>query len=168
MGPEYIALILAAIAAGTTAYAAYESGQSQKRASNYNRMMAENNAIAARQQAAAKQKQQDRETKMRLGAIRANQGAFGGAMEGSALDVLGDTAAQLELQRQNIEYAGELQARGFDATAVLDSIRGENAARAGYYQAGASLLGGASSVYGGYSKLNRGGGEGSLPPPNQG
>lgn len=154
-GVDTIVYLLIA-AAAVSAYGSYEQGQTQKRASNYNRQLAEQNAVAARQQAAARQKQHDRETTLRLGAIRANQGAFGGAMEGSALDVLGDTAAQLELQRQNIEYAGELQARGYDSTAVLDQVRGESAARAGTIGAGASLLGGAAQAYGTNTKLSRG------------
>jgi hypothetical protein len=154
---EWILAIAAVIGAATAGAAAYSSGRAQAHASNYAAQLAEQNAITARQQADARQKQQDRDTKLRLGAIRANQGAFGGANEGSALDVLGDTASQLELARQNIAYAGELQARGYDSTAILDEARATNASRGGAYQAGASLLGGSYAGYAAGGKLKQGG-----------
>jgi hypothetical protein len=145
--------VLLVVSAAVAAYGAYQQGQSAKKAAAFNAQVANQNAVAARQQSAAEMAQHDRETYMRLGSIRAAQGASGGTMEGSALDVLGDTASQAELEKQNIKYRGEMQARGFGNTATLERFQGKAAARAGTLKAGSELIGGAASAYG--SSLNR-------------
>lgn len=138
--------IIAVAAAAVSAYGAYQQGQAAKTQAKFNAKIADENAQSARAQSAMQQQQQDRENYKRLGAIRANQGASGGTMEGSALDVLGETAAQGELEKQNIGYRGEMQARGFTNTASLDLFGGKQAEKAGNIQAGSELLKGASSV----------------------
>ena len=111
-----------------------------------------------RQQALDAERQQKRETYLRLGAIRAAQGHAGGAAgEGSVLDVLGDVAAQSELERQQVLYEGELKARGFSNTATLDRYSGAAAQTGSYFKAGSELLGGAGSSYSAYQRsLRRG------------
>jgi hypothetical protein len=77
------------------------------------------------------------------------------ANEGSVLDVLGDTAAQGELEKQNILYQGEQRARGFNNTAALDTFSGKQAQRSSYMKAGSELLsGGANAAYA-YNRLKR-------------
>lgn len=129
-----------------SAIGAIQQGQAAKSAAEYNATIAMQNAEIARSNARAKAQQQERETYLRLGSIRANQGASGGtANEGSVLDVIGDVAAQSELEKQQIIYQGELQARGFQNEATLETFAGDTKQTAGYWKAGSELLSGASN-----------------------
>jgi hypothetical protein len=150
-----IPYIMAASAA-VSAIGAIQQGKAQKAAADYNATINIQNAQIARADAAAMAQQQDRENYLRLGAIRAAQGKSGGvANEGSVLDVLGDTAAQGELEKQNILYQGEQRARGFTNTAALDTFSGKQAQRSSYMKAGSELLsGGANAAYA-YNRLKR-------------
>lgn len=142
---------------------AARQGEQAKAAADYNATISAQNAAVARQSAADKARQADRETYLRLGSIRANQGAAGGAAgEGSVLDVLGDVAAQSELERQHIIYSGEMQARGFTNDASLETFSGNTKLEAGrtaqsssYWRAGAELLGGATSPSTSSTQLTR-------------
>jgi len=156
--------ITALLVAGTamSAIGAIQQGRAQKAAADYNATINMQNAEIARRNAALEEKQAEREDYLRLGAIRAAQGKAGGmAGEGSVLDVLGDVAAQGELERQNIIYRGELNARGFTNTAQLDRFSGKQAQRAGYMKAGSELLTGGAQAYSAYTKLGRTGGSNS-------
>jgi hypothetical protein len=152
-----IPYIMAASAA-VAAVGAIQQGKAAKAAADYNANISIQNAQIARADAAAMAKQQDRENYMRLGAIRAAQGKSGGEIgEGSVLDVLGDVAAQGEMEKQNIIYQGEQRARGFTNTATLDTFSGRQAQKSGYLKAGSELLGGAANAGSAYYRLNRAG-----------
>lgn len=139
-----------------SAVGALQQGQAAKSAAEYNAAVSTQNAAIARQSAADKARQADRETYLRLGSIRANQGASGGAAgEGSVLDVLGDVAAQSELERQHIIYSGELQARGFTNDATLETFSGETKQTSSYWKAGSELLSGASNYMTTSDRLKR-------------
>src|SRR5574341_196071 len=86
--------IMMAVGTALAAYGAYQQGAAARKASNFNAAVARQNAIVATGQAKAKAAQIERENILRLGLIRANQGASGGTMEGSVLDVIGDVASQ--------------------------------------------------------------------------
>lgn len=138
------------------AIGAIQQGNAAKAAANYNATISMQNAEIARNDAAMQAQQIDRENYMRLGAIRTAQGKSGGAAgEGSVLDVLGDVAAQGELEKQYALYQGEQRARGYTNTATLDVFSGRNAQTAGYLRAGTELLGGGAKAYTSYTKLNR-------------
>jgi hypothetical protein len=137
---------------------AIQQGRAAKAAADFNASISMQNAEIARSDAAAQATQIERENALRLGAIRAAQGKSGGAADsGSVLDVLGDQAAQGELERQYAVYQGEQRARGFVNTANLDATSGRAAQTAGYMKAGAELLGGGAKAYESYNRLNRAG-----------
>lgn len=139
---------LVVAAAGVAAYSAIQQGQAAKAAGNYNATIQTQNAALARQQAQQLAAQSDRETYLRLGTIRANAAKNGGASDaGSVLDVLGDAAAQGEMQRQSILRAGEMKARDSSNTASLDSFQAKFAGEAGYTTAAGSLLSGGAGYY---------------------
>lgn len=143
-------------AAVVSGVSAYRQGQAAESAANYNAQVQTQNAELARRDARLRATQVERENYLRLGAIRAAHGASGGvAGEGSVLDVLGDAAAQGELERQETLFQGEAQARGYTNTGQLDIVQGRNAARTGSYRAGAELLGGAASAYSLSNRLKR-------------
>jgi hypothetical protein len=146
--PAVIPIILIASAA-IAAYSAVQQGKAAKAAADYNSQIQTQNAEIVREDAKVEADQSRRETLMRLGSIRAAQGASGGAGgEGSVLDVLGMVASEGKRQEQNIIYRGEQAARGYSNTAQLDTFSGSQAQKAGYLKAGSELMGGASSAYG--------------------
>lgn len=152
--------IIMVVGAAVAAYGAYQQGQAQKKAANFNAKVAEQNATISRKDAAMQQQQHDRETYLRMGALKANAAASGGsAGQGSALDVLGDVAGQSALERQMIGYRGEMAARGYGNTASLEKFSGKEAAKAGTISAGATLLQGIGSAAG---AMPAGGAGGSL------
>lgn len=139
-----------------SAVGALRQGQASASAAEYNAQINQQNAQIARDNAAMQARQQDRENYLRLGAIRAAQGKSGGAAgEGSVLDVLADTAAQGELQKQDIIYQGELRARGFQNTANLDEYSASTARSGSYLRAGSELLSGAAGYYTTRDRLKR-------------
>ena len=154
-GFEVVIPFLQAAGAVIGVIGALQQGQAQKNAANFNAAVAAQNAQLSRDEAAAAARQQDRETYLRLGAVRAAQGHSGGTGDaGSVLDIIGDSAAQSELEKQNILYRGELKARGYTNTATLDTISGQNAVTSSYYKAGSELLSGGVGVYKSYDALN--------------
>ena len=152
--PIVIAVITAASAA-VAAYSAIQQGKAADAAGEYNKTVNDQNAQIARTDALAQADQVRRENYLRLGAIKAAQGKSGGTMEGSVLDVLGDAAAQGELERQNVIYQGEQRARGFINTGNLEEFKGNNARSASYFKAGSELLSGGAGAYGSYKQLSR-------------
>jgi hypothetical protein len=142
-------------AAVVSAAGAYKQGKAAKAAAEYNAALSRQNAEVVREQTAQNVKQADREAYLRLGKIRAAQGASGGAQEGSVLDILADTAAQNEIDRQDIVYRGALAERGYTNAAALDQFEGSNAQRQGTMAAGAELLGGAANTYVNSQRLTR-------------
>lgn len=150
--------VLQAVGTVVSVISALSQGSAAKQAADYNARVNLQNAEIARADAAAQAVQADREMRLRLGTIRANQGASGGTADsGSALEVLGDVAAQSELEKQNILYRGELAARGYTNTASLDTYSGSVAQRAGYLRAGTELLAGGVRTLDAYGRLKRGG-----------
>lgn len=138
------------------AFSAISQGNAAKKAADYNAAIGMQNAQIARDDAAAQATQLDRENYLRLGSIRASQGKAGGAAnEGSVLDVLGDQAAQGELEKQYTIYQGEQRARGFTNTAQLDTFSGQTAQTGGYLKAGSELLSGSAKAYTSYNRLSR-------------
>lgn len=147
--------VMAAVGAGVSAVSAIQQGNAAKAAADFNASISMQNAEIARSDAAAQATQIERENALRLGAIRAAQGKSGGAADsGSVLDVLGDQAAQGELERQYAVYQGEQRARGFVNTANLDTASGKAAQKAGYMKAGAELLSGAAKAGDMYNRGN--------------
>lgn len=135
---------------------ALQQGQAARSAAQYNAQVAAQNADIARSEAQMQAQQSARENYLRLGAIRAAQGHAGGTgSSGSVLDVLADTAAQGELEKQNILYSGELKARGYQNTASLDEFSARSASTGSYLRAGTELLSGAANYYRGQEKLKR-------------
>jgi hypothetical protein len=145
--------IVMAVGAAVAAYSAYQQGQTAKKAAKYNAAVQRQNAEATLTQSRANAAQIQRQNVLRLGLIRANIGASGGTGEGSAMDVIGDVAAQGELERQNELYRGELASRGHTNTATLDEYQGTAAGRAGALGAGQELLRGGAGAAGAYYRL---------------
>lgn len=135
------------IALAFTVVSTISQAQAAKKEANYNAAISERNAGIARDQAAADAEAQGRFARQKIGAARAAYGASGVTQEGSPIDVLAMSAANAELDRQNILYKGELRATGYQDTANLDRMRGSSAVKRGYGEAASSILTGAGKYY---------------------
>ena len=160
--PVTWAIVLSATAAGTAAYgehqagkAAEAEGKAKRDLHNYNAVIAEKNAAAAADAARAdelKARKQAEDIKSRR---RAVYGKSGMSTAGTPLAVMGEEAAELELdiltERRNrqLEITGYKQQAAVEtASGQMAEIRGANRKRAYKARAGSTLLSGASGVAG--------------------
>jgi hypothetical protein len=138
---------------------ALQQGNASSAANVYNAEMGWQNAKIARQTALDQAKQVSRENYLRLGDMRASMGGSG-VTGGSFLDVLGDTAAQGELQRQQTLYAGEVKANMLARGASLSEAEAATSRMGGYLKAAGALTGGSyGSVRAAGSNTSRAGTE---------
>lgn len=142
-GVEIAYVAAAAVAAGGAVYA----GDQQRKAANQNADIAEQNAIAAQNKAAYDETRHREGVRKLLSAQRALYGKSGVDMEGSPLLVMEDTAGQGELDALAIRYGGDIAAARDRSAANLSRMQGGAAQTASYFQAGSTLLSGASNAY---------------------
>lgn len=102
--------------------------------------LARQNAASARARAAAEAERARRDTRRRLGAIRAAAGASGITLSGSTIDVLADQAAEEELNRLIIIFGGEVQARESELRARAIEREGRSALIGGFISAAPLLI----------------------------
>ena len=122
-----------------------QQSSAASQAAEYNAAVARNNALAARQQAAANADALERKSRNVIGSSRMNYAASGVSLEGSPLDVLEEQAMMAELDRQNTIYSGELKAIGFQNEAQIEDMRAKNARSAGAIGVASSLFSGMSA-----------------------
>lgn len=136
------------------------SGNAAGAAADYNANLAHTNAGAAIAQSQEIARRQGQHANQVIGQERANVGASGVALGGSALDAIAQSTAQAELQRRSTLYKGEVAAYGFESNARLDRMRASSARTSGYLGAAGSLLGTAGKMAGEIPS----GGSGTLTP----
>ncbi len=146
--PVMIAMMVASTA--ISAYGAYRQGKAQEASAKYNQSVQLRNAELARQQGALQAQQQDRENRLRLGAIEAAAGKAGGGQAGSALDLLADASRQGELQKQQILFDTEVRAGNFQAGAALSGMEAKEAGAGAVLGAGSELLAGGAKIAGAF------------------
>lgn len=112
---------------------ALSAGKAAQSAANYN---AQSALIEAQSREAAQRASAARQ----LSATRATIGKSGATSEGTPLLVLAESAANAEIDALNTRQTGERQASLYRA-------QGANARKAGYIQAGTSLLSGAGKIF---------------------
>lgn len=155
--------IPAAILTGTaiSAYGSIREGQAVDAASQYNAQVAENNALQAIDQATEEERRHRILARKQLGAMRAGYGASGIEVDGSALDVLEDSAATAERDALTIRYGGQVRAQGFRNEARLERFRGSNARTQSYLTAASTVLFGAAKAGDASSGAGKKGGKGA-------
>ena len=141
----------AAIVAAVGVVSSLSQAQQQKSAAKYNEKLAENQAIGARQEAAAAADRQQRQSAKTIGTMQASYAASGVSTEGSPLEVLEESARNAELDRLTILWNGEGRAQGYQNTAELERSRGKNAMASGYLSAAGSVVKGFAMSGGGNS-----------------
>lgn len=138
-------VIVAAVGVAISAAAAVNQAQQAERTASFNKKVAENAALAARQAAEANAASRKEVLRRVLAQQRANLGGSGVAdTTGSPLLVQIDSARQAELERLRVLHGGEQRALAFETQANVAQWGGRQAAAAAYTQAGTSLLSGVS------------------------
>ena len=135
-----------AIGTAVGAMAQVKSGLDAKKAGKMNADIANANAAEVRRTAGVNAAKQEREGRMRQGQLKASTAAAGISMEGSALDVVAESARQEELERQAILSGGAAQAASFEQTARVERKTGNAALTSGFLQAGSTLATGLAKV----------------------
>jgi hypothetical protein len=147
---------IGAIQQGQAQAASY---QAQAQAMDYNATVAKNNATAANQQASVQEEQQRRKFAMLQGQAAAGAAQSGAGLDGSNRDILLQNALMNEMDALTIRYEGQTRAKNFEAQSQLDkyqavaaSRNADTARQAGFVNAGANLLSGATN----YAMYSRG------------
>lgn len=147
-----IASVTAAVAAvaggAVAAVGSYQQGKAQKAQYEYQAKVNEENAKIAQQNANVQRQQGIEEARLQrlktasvIGSQQAAMAANGiDVTQGTAVDVIGDTAAMGELDALQTQYNYEMKAMGYETEAGnfknqanLDRISGQNAYTAGIY-----------------------------------
>lgn len=141
------AMIIASTA--IQALGAIQQGKAAQSAANYNAQVMETNAANERSASNQREEAQRRQARMVLGQQRAAFAQSGTGLEGSAADVMQQSAADAELDALTMRYEGDMRASGLMAQAGMERYEGRQARKAGNAQALGSILGGVSK-YGEY------------------
>lgn len=145
----FLPVVLAVAGTAMTAIGQIRQGQAAKAAADYNAQVANNNAIVAEQQSQSQAMVQGRRAMMQNGGLLANMAANGIEVgEGSPIDILSQSAANAEMDRQNIIYNGRVKAQSLRNQAQLDTFQGETAQSNGFMSAAGTLLSGGSKAWG--------------------
>lgn len=124
-----------------------KAGQAAENAGLYNAETGRQNAVWARQKA-KKDEETSRITSTKaIGQARANYGASGVQIDGSALDILEESAVAAERDALNIRFRGEQEAYSYMRGAQLDEMNAHAAKEQSYFSAAGKFLGGASSAF---------------------
>jgi len=149
-------MAIAPVLAGTglQTIAAIRQGQAQKAAADHNAKVAEQNATLAKAKGQEDARRTRIQTRKALGKMRAQFGANGASLSGSAQDLLEESAANGELNALGVEHSGLVQAANFKAEANLQRFKGRFARDAGFVSAASILLagGGKAASSGGKGK----------------
>lgn len=150
MSWAYTAVTAAAVIVSAVGTAV--SADNSRRAANQNADAQEQAAIAAQRKADYDEARHRESVQKLLSAQRALYGKSGLEMSGSPLLVMEDTAAQGELDALAIRYGGSVSSAQQRSAANLSRMQAGAIQTASYFQAGSTLLSGASSGYGNYLK----------------
>lgn len=117
-----------------------------KSTADFNAKIAGLDAARAREAARIKEDNIRLKNKRLLGVVRANTGSSGLLIEGSALEVLAENAAEGELEALTARFGGDLGSTRFLNEAELDRLAGDAAAVAGAGRIGSQLVSGVSAA----------------------
>lgn len=141
------AVVLAVAAAAVAAAGAIQQGKATEQAMEYNAKVAEVQGEQARLNAGYEEgRQRDRAERLRSSQLAA-YAKSGVAYEGSPLLVVEGSAVEAEMDALAIRHAGSIENARMKAQAAADRMAGRQARVSSYYQAGSTLLSGASKAF---------------------
>lgn len=132
------------LGAGISAASSLASGFGESSTYNQNAKVSEQNADIIRTKGRYEERQQQAQANQTLAAGRVAIAKNGGTMSGSALDVMADSAAQAEMDRQAIRYNTDIDVLGQQSQASNYKAMAKRARAMGVIGAGTALLGGLS------------------------
>lgn len=143
-----LAPIFGAIGTGISVLGTIQAGREQKAQAEYQAKVQEQQADEAYASAQRDAAEKYRRGRIMMGDQRAAIADAGGDLtDPSVLDIMGDTAAEIDLAARTDIYRGDQQARGYNDAAVNSRISGANAQKASFITAGANLFSGVSNMY---------------------
>lgn len=143
----WVAVGIAAVSTIGGAIGSAEKAKGEAAAAEYNQSIQNRQAKASIAQAAETERRVRVGGEKALGGIRAAVGASGINMEGSALDVLEESATNVEMDALTARHEGAMKAWAYREGAALEGMKADNARTAGNWGVASSILGGASSIY---------------------
>ncbi len=148
------ALLVSMAGAATSGVAAYQQGQSSKAAAEANANAQRQTAISVENTGADNAAQQEMKAR-KVASAQTAAAAAGGVVttSGTPAQLQSETATFGELDALRITNNAQRSAWGYQTQAGIDTFQGNAAATGSTLGAGASLLGGASNAYFGYSKM---------------
>lgn len=123
-----------------SAYGQLLEGYAEESAQNANAQIAEENAQLSLEKAVEDERRLRVLGNKSLADIRTGYAASGITMEGSPLEVLRDSAANVERDALTIRHVGENTARAYRNEAELSRVSGRSARRLGEFGAAATTL----------------------------
>lgn len=141
------------------AYGSIYGGQQTADTLEYQAKIQSHNASEATMAASLNADKQDMVAAKVIGGTRAGYAAAGvDASSGSVMSVIAASAANAELDKQNILHGGELRAVNYENQASMDRLGASRAIQASYINAFSSLLGGGASALKSFGGGSKGGG----------
>lgn len=141
--------IIGAVGTVVQTIGAIGQGNAGKQSGEYNAQIAEQNIGIVRQQAKDDERQLRVHGQKTLGEMRAGFGASGvQSNEGSAADIIGQSAANIEMDALTVRHGGEIQAWKHQQQANLYRLQGANAQTAGLFEGAGKLLSGGARFAG--------------------
>lgn len=148
MALQKLPMILGLIGTGISTAGTLSAGAAEKARFEYEQKVADQKAdesIAASQRDA---EARHREGRFIASRQRAAVAASGGSVgEDSVLDIMADTASDVDLAARTEMYKGEQQARGYRDASKVAGVNANNAMKSAWINAGANLFSGVSSMY---------------------
>ncbi len=140
------ALATAIVGTGVSVYGQVQQAKTAKAMGAYNAKLAENQALQAEMDGAENTRRKRQENRRMMATQRSRLAKAGVLEAGTPLEVMAETAGNLELETLDYARSVRMQATGLRAQGAMDKAMGSAQARAAYIGAGASLLSGASNV----------------------
>lgn len=135
------------VGAGVSAYGDIVAGEDEASADQYNAYIANNNALIARQQGAYNAARQQGVSQRSIAKTTTAYAASGVATNtGSAAAVIGASAANAELDRQNIVHGADIRATAYTNQANMEIYQGQSAILNSHFKAIGALTGGATDI----------------------
>lgn len=141
-----IAPVLTVVGTAVSAYGTYQQMSAQSDMSKYNAEVAEAQAEQTRRETSERVKRQRRENERFKASQRAAYAKAGITSSGTPLEVMSQTAADLELAALDTAYAGEAKAQQFMQNAAVNRYQSKSLKRAAPLAVGTTVLGGANQL----------------------
>lgn len=150
-----IAMAVAGVGTGVSAYGQYQQGKSQEKLANYNAQVQEANAANKARDGRAManaQRRKNEQLKARQRTLSAKSGVTGA---GSPLAVAAQQAGEMEMQALDIERNAANAALADRQQATLDRAGGKAAKRGALWAAGGTILSGVGSSVSSFSSMKQ-------------